>query len=337
MNQSKFSLADVLTMLAALAFGFVCFLGANFLNICNDTVWGMSHTIGCVAMAVFCALLLFVTAFGAKLLKRTSRNFKTCLILEGVSLFLFLLFAVFFTMKTSPFTHYFTVTEQKSKINSKLQTSITQAKKMFAEYESYAHKRELLYKHKLTAVVNAKTINHDEYRKYGFDVSSGVSDASQINTKMFTVHADLFPTNYSDIVARNGIKEVATNWLNNAKITTSSWKPIGIVGIVCAVEQNSTDWLNKLVTLSKVSEQGEISTEDFEYNLSFGDVKTHFTKLNNPNPLTIGLAVLGYILMLLSWFVTKRSTKSPYGFRALLRKLFTKKQKKTDNPYTIKY
>jgi hypothetical protein len=35
MNQSKFSLADVIGMLAALAFGFVSFMGANFLNIDN--------------------------------------------------------------------------------------------------------------------------------------------------------------------------------------------------------------------------------------------------------------------------------------------------------------
>jgi hypothetical protein len=310
MNQSKFSLADVLAALAALAFGFVCFLGANFLNISNDKVWGMSHITGCVVIAVFIAVLLFGTAFGAKLLKRTSRNFKTCFVWELILLVLFVLFAVFFATKTSPFPHYFTVWEQKSEINSKLQTSIKQAESMFVAYESYADNREKLYKNKLQSVATAKRINPTEYAKYGFNGTSGVSDASQIDTKMFTVHADLFPTNYSDTVASNGIKEVATGWLQDAKNTTSNWKPISIVSVVNDIEKNSNEWLSTLVALSKVREQGE-KASDFEYSLSFDDVKTHFTNLDSPTPLSIGLAVLAYVLMLLSWFVTKRSTRFP--------------------------
>ncbi|NLO69355.1 MAG: hypothetical protein GX102_00045 [Porphyromonadaceae bacterium] len=155
MNPSKFSLADLLTVLASLSFGFVCFMGANFLNIGNDTVWGMSNTTGCIVMAVFCSGLMFGTAYGAKVLKRTSRNFKTSFVLEMIFLFLFVFFAVFFATKTSPFTHYFTVTAKKSEIKSKLQTSIAQAENMFAEYESYAENRHNLFRSKLTSVVKA--------------------------------------------------------------------------------------------------------------------------------------------------------------------------------------
>jgi len=309
MNQSKFSLADVLAMLAALAFGFVCFMGANFLNINNDKVWGMPHTIGCIVMALIIALLLFGTAFGAKILKRTSRNFKTCFLWEVVLLILFMLFAVFFATKASPFPHYFTVTAQKSEINSKLKTSITQAGNMFVEYEAYAGSRENLYENTLKRVAGSQKGDPKAYTDFGFVVNSGIPDALQIKTKMFTVHADLFPTNYSDTIAGSGIKEVASKWLQDAKNTTSSWKPIGIVGVVNDVEKNSNDWLNTLVTLSQIREQGE-KTADFEYPLSFDDVKTQLITLGNPTPLSIGLAVLAYLLMLLSWFVTKRDSRS---------------------------
>lgn len=315
MNKTKFSLADVLSVLAALAFGFVCFMGANFLNIDNDKVWGMPHTTGCIIMALFCSILLFVTAFGAKLLKRTSSNFKTSFIVEIVLLMLFVLFAMFFAMKTSPFTHYFTVSSQKSEIKSKLQKSITQAEEMFSQYESYAYNRENLYKHKLQSIANAKNLNPNEYAEYGFDSTSNISDTLQIANKLFTVHADLFPTNYSDTIAHNGIKEVASNWLQEAKKTTNIWKPIGIVGVVNDIEKNSNEWLNTLVKISKVREKGE-QASDFEYTLSFDDVKTHFTKLNRPTNIALVLAVLAYVLMLLSWFVTKRSTRFP-GFNFL--------------------
>ena len=307
MNQSKFSLADVLTVLAAIVFGFVSFLGANFLNINNDKVWGMSHTAGCVAMAIFIAVLLFGTACGAKVLKRTTRNFKTCFVWEVILLVLFVLFAVFFASKSSPFPHYFAVTEQKAEINSKLQTSIVQAENMFAAYETYADNRENLYKNKLRGVVAAKNINPTEYAEYGFEHNS-VSDASQIETKMFTVHADLFPTNYSETIANNGIKEVATSWLQDAKNTTNSWKPIGIVSVVNDIEKNSNEWLTTLVSLSQIREQGEQAT-DFEYLLSFDDAKMHFTKLGTPTGLAIGLAVLAYVLMLLPWIFSRRSSK----------------------------
>ncbi len=260
-------------------------------------------------MALIIALLLFGTAFGAKILKRTSRNFKTCFLWEVVLLILFMLFAVFFATKASPFPHYFTVTAQKSEINSKLKTSITQAGNMFVEYEAYAGSRENLYENTLKRVAGSQKGDPKAYTDFGFVVNSGIPDALQIKTKMFTVHADLFPTNYSDTIAGSGIKEVASKWLQDAKNTTSSWKPIGIVGVVNDVEKNSNDWLNTLVTLSQIREQGE-KTADFEYPLSFDDVKTQLITLGNPTPLSIGLAVLAYLLMLLSWFVTKRDSRS---------------------------
>lgn len=320
MNKSKFSLADVLTALAAINFGFIAFLGANFLNVENDKVWGMPHTAGCVVMAIFIAALLGGTAFSAKLLKRTSVNFKTCFIWEVICLVFFVLFAVFFASKASPFPHYFTVTTHKTEIQNNLKKSIEQAENMFPAYETYASNRENLYENKLKAVVAAKSTNPAEYAEYGFNDTSGVDDASQIETKMFTVHADLFPSNYSDPVSNDGLKEIATSWLQKAKNITTAWKPIGIGNVVNDIEKNSNEWLSSLVTYSQKTQPGEQAT-DFEYNLSFDEVKTYFTTLNSPTNLSIFLAIPAYVLMLLSWYVTKRSTKIG-NFKYLLSLFF---------------
>lgn len=309
MNQSKFSLADVLTVLSVLVFSFVSFLGAYFLNIKDEKVWGMSYTTGCIMMAVLVFGLLFVTSYGAKLFKRASRNFKTNFILEILSIMLFVLIAIFFTSKSSPFIHYFTVNGRSTEINNKLQTSISQAEELFSNYENYAGNRKELYENKLKSVVRAKGINPNEYSEYGFK-NNGVSDQKQIDKKMFTVHADLFPTNYSDTVSNKGLKEVATNWLNDSKEITNSWKPIGVVGVVKNVEKNSTEWLNTLIVLSKVREQGE-QANDFEYSLAFNDVKNDFSTPKSPTPVSIIFAVLAYVLMMFSWFVTRRDTRYP--------------------------
>ncbi len=315
MKQNNFSLADLLAALTALAIGFISFLGTNFLNIGKEEVWGLTYTAGCILQALVISILLFGTIYGAKRLKRINHSFKTAFILEALLLFLFTLFAVNLVIKNSPFLHYFTVTKQRSEILDKIHANINQAEKLFEAYEYYAENRQLLYENKLIAVAEAQRTNPTEYKKYGFDSRSGVSNASQIDTKMFTVHADLFPANYSDTVANSGIKEVAIGWLQHAKSTISSWKPIGIVSIVEDIEKNSNDWLSILISLSQVREQGEQAT-NFEYTFTFDDLKIHFTKLKRPMPLPIGLAVFAYILMLLSWFVTKRSTRWP-GFKRL--------------------
>jgi hypothetical protein len=294
-SQSKFSLADVLTLLAALAFGFVCFLGTNFYTLGNIT---QSLTVAAIIFA-----LMIVTAFSAKLLKRTSRSFKTCFIWEIIFLVLFTGLTAFFAY--SPFPHYFVVSEQKTDIGRKLTESITQAENMFAEYEKYAKNRENLYKNQLNSVVSAKNINPGEYAEYGFE-NNGIADSKQIENKMFTLHAELFPSNFLDM------KQVDSTWLANARNIVNSWKPIGIVSVVNEVEKNSKEWMEDLIKLSAYRGNGE-QADDFAYILSFDDVKTHFNVFGKPTLLSVGLAFAAYLLMLLPYFITGRSTKSSIG------------------------
>lgn len=301
MKQSKFSLADVLTVLTALAFGFICFLGKNFSTLGNTYV--------SITWAAIITVSLAVTAFFAKLLKQTSRNFKTNFILEIVILLVFTGLTGFFGY--SPFPHYFNVSAKKTEIQKKLQTSITQAENMFAEYEAYVITRESTYKGKLQGVVDAKNIRNKDYTKYGF-VNGMAPDNKQIDNKMFTIHTLLLPPNYSDSTSKKGIKEVATTWLKNAKNITSTWNPISIVSVINNVENNSKNWRNQLISLSKERGDGE-EYFDFDYRLSFDDVKTHFTKLSKPTPLSIGLATGAYLLMLLSYLISKRSSKTTVG------------------------
>ena len=294
MNQSKFSLADLITLLTAIAFGFACFIGVYFYTL-GDTKQS-------VILAVIIAVLLGGTALGAKLLKRTSRNFKSCFIWEMILLVLFTLLMVFFSY--SPFPHYFVVSEQKEEIQSKLRASITQAENMFSEYNEYADNRENLYKSKLQSIVATKNVNPTAYKDFGFVDNNGVSDDKQIENKMFSLNADLFPSNFAQT------KLVDSTWLANARKTVDGTFFMGIVGTVNDVEQNSNNWLNELIKPSKVREKGE-QTEDFAYNLSFEDVKKHFTTLGSPTLISIGFSVLAYLLMLFSWFVTKRHSRFP--------------------------
>ena len=301
MNSSKLSLADVLTLLTALGFGFICFLGANFYTLGNINQ--------SIILAFIIAVLLGGTALGAKIMKRTSRNFKSSFVWEIIFLVLFTMISALFSYTVFP--HYFVVTEQKNEIQNKLIASISQAEDMFKEYEDYAENRENLYRNKLKSVVYNKNVNPKEYNDFGFE-SNSVSDQKQIDNKMFTVHADMFPSNYLQM------KTLDSTWLANSREIVETWKPIGIVNVLNDVEQNSKNWLAELIKLSAVRENGEsdMHTKDFKYKLTFDSAKNHFTALGEPTLMSIGLAFLAYLLMLLSYFVSKRHTRFP-GFQYL--------------------
>jgi hypothetical protein len=301
MNQSKFSLADLLTVLTAVAFGFLCFLGANFYTLGNVPK--------SITVAIIITILLFSTAFTAKLLKGTSVNFKPRFIWEVILLVVFTLLFVFFTYM--PFSHFFTVLANQSIIEIKIKTSITQAENMFPAYEVYAEKRKASYYAKLNSVISASLNSATQYTNYGFKV--GVSNEIQINKKMQNITFQLFPSNYTDPNTKEGIKEVANKWLLDAKNLTVNWKPIGITNVVVDIETKSNEWLSTLVEISKIREPGDkyMQTKDFDGKLPPpNDIKQHFTTVEKPSVTSLLIALLMWVLMMLSWFVTKRSTKS---------------------------
>jgi hypothetical protein len=301
MKQSRFSLADLITVLTSIAFGFICFLGKNFSTLGDTSI--------SITWAAIITVSLAGTAFLAKLLKRTKRNFKTNSILEKVVLLLFTVLTVYFAY--SPFSHYFNVSAKKTEIQNKLQTSITQVENMFAEYEQYAENRKRFYEGQLNGVVQAKEIRPDDFSNSGF-VEGNVSYKKQISSKMFTMHTLLFPTFYSDSVSKAGMKEIATEWLLKAKNNTSDWNP-GIVHIVNEIDRNSEDWKSQLIRISQQVNINRHQYNSFSCQTTLTDLKTYFTTRDNPTLLSISLATVAYLLMLLPWFIAKRDRRK--GFK----------------------
>lgn len=296
MNQSKFSLADLLTVLASIGFGFFCFLSFNFLT--------MGETNKSILLAVVFALVLGGLAFGAKLLKRTERNFKTCIIWEWVLLFLFVVAAIF---AIKPFSHYFVVSSQKEEIQKEVIANIEQAEGMYNDYKKYADNRLKIYESKLNSVVMAKKTNPTEYQEYGF--VEGTDDKTQIENKMFTLRAKLYPSNYEELATAN------VEWMNKAKSTVGSWKPIGLVDVIKVTKNNLTQWKNDLMEYSEFRANGEIA-ENFEYPLSLNDVTGKMAQLSSPDVKSVLYAIGLCFLMIISYLVTKRHPCFP-GIRLL--------------------
>jgi len=301
MDQSKFSLADCLAVLGALAFGFFCFLGFNFLSL--------GDTASSVTKAALFVLLLGGLALGAKWLKKTSRNFKTCMIWEWIFILLFVVSAV---VAIVPFSHYFAVSDQKKEIQAGVIANIEQGEKMFIEYDDYVNGRTNNYKDNLEKAVSTKKANPAKYDKYGF--KDDISDSTQMNTLMFILETKLMPSNYG------AIKDSATKWLEKKKAIIENWTPTGIVEVINKADINILAWRDKLIgdtlierkdsEFSAFRADGE-EEKDFAYELEFANVTDKLTKKGAPTPLSVIFAICLYVLMLLSWFITRRHPRYP--------------------------
>jgi hypothetical protein len=292
MEQSKFSLADLLTVLGTLVFGFFCFLSINYMTLGN--------TMGSLVFASVIALILGGLAFVIKLLKMTSRNFKSYIIWEWVLLLLFSTGAFFALF---PFSHYFNVYAVRSGIQKDVTLNITQAENLFPEYEKYANNRLYNYKSNLQSIVAAKAANKDEYKNYGFEEGR---DKKQIDSKVFTLNAKLYPSNYNDI------KKVVSTWLVNSKAKIINWSPTGIVQVINTVNPELTKWKEQLIEFSKFRAlAGENDVDDFVYQLTFNDVKNKITQQKSPTVFSVCIALGLYVLMLLSYFISKRHSRYP--------------------------
>jgi hypothetical protein len=290
-EKSKFSLADVFALLAALVFGFVCFLSINFYTLGDKTA--------SIAWASAIALTLFALAMAAKFVRGTVSK-----IFEVPALVLFT--AAFGYCAYSQFPHYFTVWGQKKEIQRKLDAGITQAKNMFEAYKKYADERTDSYKRYLDGVVAAKNTKSTEYAEV-FDAAGSRSADEQIDDKIFNLEVDLYPSNYK------ATDSIAAGWLADARDIVKNWKPIDIVGVVTDIDKYSNEWLSSLVEFSSKRQKAgnrEEDAEDFSYTLSFEDAKGYFTAHGAvPSPLAIGLAVLLYACMLLSYIIAATSSK----------------------------
>ena len=292
MNRLKLPLKNLLTILAALVFGFYSYLGFNFSTLGNT---GSSIT-----AAALISFLLGAIAIALVYVKGVSKNFKTFIFVEGALILSFLVVSFF---SISYFSHFFNVSSQKEIIQKQINSNIVLAETLYIDYESYAERRLTMYEERLKSFVNAKDIDPMGYIDAGFDPS--VDGNTQIENKMFTLKAQLYPSNYA------ASKSEALKWLAQAKSKVSPWSPTGVVDVVNNLDGTISDWNNQLKLYSLFRAKGELPAYDFDLPLSFADVSGMFKKGYSPNPMAMIVGIVLYILMLLSYFITKRHPRYP--------------------------
>ena len=285
MNRSKFSLADLLTLMGAVTFGFLLLLSYYF-----STLGDLKQSI---LMASIFAIPLGILAYVIKLKKGVSRNFKSNIILEGI---LVVFFAALAVGSIFPFSHYFAISQQKEEIQSKIISNITEAKGLFDAYDSYADNSINLYERKLKSIVEAKFVNPSAYIEEGFE--QGKSDAIQIERMVTLLKQILRPSDYSKM------KE-DLSWLSDAESEVENWSPKKVVDIVNKLNLGVQYWNDQLKKYSSEPLNAR-NTTSFDSPISFDQVSSFFTKETPLNPIGIAIHVGLIFLMLFSYLISKR-------------------------------
>lgn len=296
MNTKKFTFADLLTLFSALVFGFICFLGTNFYTMGNITQ--------SIISSVIIAIVLFLFAFGAKFLKRSNGNFPLSRAFEFIFVFLFVV-AAFIIYNGTNFSHFFCVTSNKSKIEEVMQKNLENTRNMFDKYDRYAKNRVKTHEINLRTICESAGINQADYDLYGFNAD--IDCEEQVKAKIDVMEAKLSQSMNDE------------EWFASAKSTVRQWKPISVVNYINEIEENSRKWHDQLVKTSQYRAQGE-NADDFRHELATTNIKDYFIKHNNPTSLSTIVAIALFVLMILSYFISSRSTKSPYGYWGIMKK-----------------
>jgi hypothetical protein len=290
MSAVKISLAGVLSLLAALGFGFFCFVSQNYLLLGN--------TISALTYSILMMVAVYGLAFVARKTKIASSNFRTFIMVERFVLILYIGISVLFIQ---PFSQFFNVYEKREGIQKKVLSNIGQADGMFEEYETYANNRIKMYKDRLIDIVDNynKRIDTKKYNECGFVQGQ---EPGQVLNKVNILKAKLYPTNYKEI------KQTDSIWLVVSKESIQKWRPIAVVDVVKNLDKNINSRNDELKSFMKFQAGCEDSVSVTPYNLhfSFSNVKGAFQTKEKPNLIAIVVAVGLYFLILLDYFVAQR-------------------------------
>lgn len=299
--KTKFNLADVLSLIAIMAYGFFVFLSANFLE------WGnMQSTIVWTAVAV---VLFLVFSFGAKLLKQTSRNFIGSVIFE----FVFLIGIIVTSLLMFPkFAHFLAVSDINKEIKQDITNEINNGRNMFANYETYCQERITDYSNNVQNAIDNKSTQRSVYLNYGFKlVFTPTQDIAHKTTLIDDITEQLKGEKY-DVLKKDAT--VNYNLWGNA---INNWKPLSIIPVINSIDETIQKYYNTLVEYSSDCDMLNEDYYDFSYDISVGnDARTVIETYNGYSMLGLVLAIILFIFMVLPYLVAGRSTKFP-GWRNL--------------------
>lgn len=300
----KFSWGHIIAFVALIFISYVSFMGITYLTD-GDLIYA--------GVGVFIINLIIVMFFFIpQILKGSDEKFSRKIVFERILIFSA---PIFFIMATIPYTHFWTVFENRKEIETTFSESIKTTKGMFDSYEVYANNRIKEYDKKLA-----------------LDKTNAVHRSNEVEALRLQIIAD----NY------NALKESAIKWIDNASGATV-WN-VFMIGNIKKIEGAIENWNSSLNNFSSKIMSDEpsgvepFSSSDPSVTIAMGNLnnlRSVYTTMCAPSMLAIGIGVLLYILLLFPYIIQSRNTKSTFRLIGSEGNSYTPKREKAKKTSTI--
>lgn len=301
---TRFTLAAVISVIGALAFGFVSFLGNMYLK--------EGDYMQSVLFASIWTVALLLVAIIASKFKKERFNFKQNAIKELFFVGIYIVLA-FFSMLS--FTHFFTVQNKKEQIGEVIKQDIDSVRNMFDKYESHVDNRVGEFDGFLDVLIAGRETNKKDYLRYFKD--PGPDPQNQKNVKLKQFKDDLQPDAYDTM------KVLALDWLKKSEQIVLDVKPFGLMDVIENFEKNTTKWYKEIQqydsTFNTFKEEDQVGFTPFTYTLGFTNITNEITKVEKPTILALLLLVVAHLLILFVYILAMRDGRS----KGLLSELFS--------------
>lgn len=296
----KFSWGHIIAFIALIFISYVSFMGDFYKN-------GGSFEEAIIKVLIIDVALL-TTFIGAQILKGTDRKFGRSIKFER---FLILLTPFIFILSMTFNNHFWGVHKQKNNIENLFNSSITDAKIMFEEYNSYSNTRIANYSDVLENIVLNKEADPVTYRKSGFN---GSNDQVRKDNYIHTLQLQLLSKNSIELQAE------ANKWLDKANKDVSVWNAF-LIGNIEKISEAIKTWNKLLVEYSIPMLSNEALRDQvipFDYNKSSSEealknLNTLTSIYKAPNKIkiiTILVAPFLFLMLLFPYILQERDGKA---------------------------
>ncbi len=285
MENSKFSLAAVLSIMVLLVFSYITFMGLVYWRG-GDMLLPLVLSLSLVAIVLLCVTVMCIS-------KATRwKNIGNV----GQYTFGFIIMVAFLSA-AFPFTNFVMAIEDQQEIAKQMTATYDAALKLDDAYKTYVDGRVSGYAASLQTIA----ASHDATYKECLEGAAGGTDADKIKTLTANLRGKLLPKQGEEIV------KARHEWLDKAR-EVNVWN-LFTPSNVSTVDKTVKDWLDNYVELSQLAFKGDPG-KPFEYpafQASVSKVTSRYQSFSAPSPIAVIVSLACFAVMLFPWFITRRS------------------------------
>ena len=294
----KFSWGHIIAFVALIFISYVSFMGITYLTDGNFFYAGIG-----VFIINIMLIVLFIVP---QMLKGADNKFRKKIVFERILIFTA---PLFFAVAMVPYSHFWTVFDNRSTVQTTFSESVKTVKGMFESYEIYTENRIKDFREKLGT---------DEMGVVNCDIDKNISVIQRQSeltrsNKVEALRLQISADNYLNL------KKTAFDWIDNATEATV-WN-VFMIGNISKIEEAVDNW-----NISLNSFSSKIMTDESENVVPFSSsdpsvvtakknlnkLSSVYTRMKFPTYIAICSGLLMYIFLLFPYVIQSRNTKSTF-------------------------